>query len=137
MITGGEPFRQPISALCDALLLAGYRVQIETNGTLYRPLDARVDIICSPKVSDGKYHAIREDLFSKINALKFIISASDKDYMNVPDIGQGEHNIPVYVQPMDQYDDAKNADNLKRAAALAEEEGYRLSLQTHKIIGIE
>lgn len=136
VITGGEPLRQPIAPLCEALLQAGFKVQIETNGTLWRELPEAVDIICSPKVTNGGYHPVRPDLLARVNAFKFIISAHDKAYTEVADVGQSSHNTPVYVQPMDEYDEAKNADNLKRAQELAASEGYRLSLQTHKILGI-
>lgn len=134
VITGGEPLRQNIAPLCKALLAAGAKVQIETNGTLYRELPEAVEIICSPKNTAGRYHPIRGDLMPCITALKFLISASHPGYGDVPDIGQG--NIPIYVQPMDEYDMEKNAANLKRATALALERGYRLSLQLHKIAGI-
>lgn len=137
VITGGEPFRQPISPLCDALLEKGYRVQIETNGTVFRPLDERVDIVCSPKVNAGKYHKIRGDLLLRINALKFIVSATHPDYGAVPEVGQLVHHIPVYVQPMDEQNQQKNNNNLALAVALAQEHGYRLSIQMHKIANIE
>ncbi|MCD6035106.1 MAG: 7-carboxy-7-deazaguanine synthase QueE [Rickettsiales bacterium] len=135
VITGGEPFRQPISPLCDALLDAGFMVQIETNGTLYRPLDERINIVCSPK-NTGNYAPIREDLLARVSALKFIVSTSKAEYRHVPDVGQGQYNIPVYVQPMDEYDPVKNKANLEYAVRLVEQCGYRLSLQLHKIAGV-
>ena len=49
----------------------------------------------------------------------------------------GQNGTPVYVQPMDEYDDEKNAANLRLAMELAQRHGYRLSLQLHKIIGVE
>lgn len=134
VITGGEPLRQPIGPLCEALLEADYLVQIETNGTLFRPLPYGVDIVCSPKVSNHRYHTLRGDLLERVTALKFIISDGQADYRDVPDIGQGRRRIPVYVQPMDERDEAKNRANLTRAIRLATEYGYRLSLQLHKII---
>ena len=137
VLTGGEPFRQPITLLCDRLIEEGYYIQIETNGTLYRPLDERVDIICSPKVSNKSYHPIREDLLKHINAFKFIVSTSHPDYQSIPDIGQDIFGTPVYVQPMDELDAVKNKDNMAYAVTLAQENGYRLSLQTHKILDIE
>lgn len=136
VITGGEPLRQNIAPLCEALLEADFLVQIETNGTLYRPLPYGVDVICSPKPSGGRYHAPRADLLERITALKFIISASRNDYHDVPEIGQKRHEIPVYVQPMDEGDETKNRANLTRAIQLCTERGYRLSLQTHKIINM-
>jgi 7-carboxy-7-deazaguanine synthase len=134
VITGGEPLRQNIAPLCEVLIAAGAKVQIETNGTLYRELPKAVEIICSPKNTNGSYHPIRADLVSRINAFKFLISASHPGYVDVPEVGQGD--IPVYVQPMDEYDTEKNAANRARATKLALEHGYRLSLQLHKIVGI-
>lgn len=136
VITGGEPLRQNISPLCEALLEADYLVQIETNGTLFRPLPYGIDIVCSPKVTNGSYHPIRDDLLERIAAFKFIISAHDSDYNDVPDVGQTRISAPVYVQPMDEGDEVKNKANLSRAIQLSTERGYRLSLQTHKIMGI-
>ena len=79
---------------------------------------------------------MREDLLARTNALKFIISESVSAYRDVPDVGQSLYPIPVYVQPMDEYDTAKNQANVKRSTELALAHGYRLSLQMHKIVGI-
>lgn len=133
VITGGEPLRQNIAPLCEALLAQGLRVQIETNGTLWRDLPEAVNVVCSPK---APYHPLRADLLARTDALKFIISADDAEYADVADVGQKQFNIPVYVQPMDMYDPIKNVANVARAGMLAQKHGYRLSLQTHKILGI-
>lgn len=136
VITGGEPLRQNIVPLCEQLLARGFEVQVETNGTLWRPLPEDVHVICSPKVSQGAYHPLRPDLLSRVDALKFIISDSRSEYRDVGEVGQHGRDIPVYVQPMDEYDGSKNAANLSRATMLAQRDGFRLSLQTHKIMGI-
>ena len=136
VITGGEPLRQNIAPLCEALLAKGLRVQIETNGTLWRTLPAAVNVVCSPKVTDGKYHPLRPDLLARVDALKFIVSADEGEYHAVGEVGQAGTAIPVYVQPMDEYDPARNAKNMAHALALAQTHGYRLSLQTHKMLGI-
>jgi organic radical activating enzyme len=136
VITGGEPLRQNIAPLCEQLLLRGFTVQIETNGTLWRPLPEEVHVICSPKASDGQYYPLRPDLLGRVNALKFIISDDQEPYREVGEVGQYGRDIPVYVQPMDAYDPAKNAANLARTSMLAQRDGYFLSLQTHKIMGI-
>lgn len=135
VITGGEPLRQNIAPLCEDLLAHGFRIQVETNGTLYRELPADVHIVCSPKNTNGGYYPVRGDLLARVDAFKFLISASDAAYRDVPEIGQG--SIPVFVQPMDEADEGKNAANLARAAKIAQLHGYRLSLQLHKILGIE
>lgn len=133
VITGGEPFRQPIETLCNALIVDGFQIQIETNGTLYRALPDAVDIICSPKNSGQGYLPTREDLLARVTAFKYIVSASHPLYQQIG-TDQGK---PIYIQPMDEYDAKKNADNLKYATELAMTSGYRLSLQMHKIAGIE
>jgi 7-carboxy-7-deazaguanine synthase len=136
VLTGGEPFRQNIEPLCISLISHGYKIQIETNGTIYRNLPEAVDIICSPKVTNNSYHAIREDLLPRIQAFKFIIADDQSTYRDVAEVGQSKHGTPVYVQPMDEQDAQKNTRNTARAVMLAKEHGYRLSLQTHKILGI-
>lgn len=136
VITGGEPLRQPIGLACEELLKAGYTVQIETNGTLYRDIPDGVDIICSPKVTNGSYHAIRPDLLPKIMAFKFLMSASHEGYQEVPELGQSEYNIPVYVQSMDEYTPEKNYANQQFMLEIAADKGYKVSIQMHKVLEI-
>ena len=136
VITGGEPLRQPIETLCRKLQGLNFLVQIETNGTLFRDLPEGVKVICSPKITNGKYHKIRPDLLNKIDALKFIISKGDKSYYHVGDVGQSDLQIPIYLQPMDEYDKIKNKANLHYAAQLCQDKGHLLSVQIHKILKI-
>jgi 7-carboxy-7-deazaguanine synthase len=137
VITGGEPMRQQIAKLCENLIDEGFLIQIETNGTLFQELPRQVKIICSPKNPNGKYHQIRPDLLERINGFKFIISAHDKNYQDVAQVGQDKFNTPIYLQPMDEYDKEKNKRNRERTLELAKKNGYRISLQTHKYWGIE
>ncbi len=137
VITGGEPFRQPINSLCYELLELGFQVQIETNGTIYRELPEEVEIVCSPKVSNNKYLSISADLLPRITAFKFLISSNIENYASVPELGQSKYDIPVFVQAMDEYDSVINAKNQKIAVDLAINNGYRLSYQIHKNLGIE
>lgn len=137
VVTGGEPLRQPIEKLCARLLEAGFKVQIETNGTLYRDLPQAVEIVCSPKSVNGTYAPLRPDILARASALKFLISARQPGYDGVPDLGPAGQNIPVYVQPMDEEDDAAKQENLSKALELSMKNGYRLSLQLHKSLGID
>ncbi|MCE3255333.1 MAG: 7-carboxy-7-deazaguanine synthase QueE [Rickettsiaceae bacterium] len=137
VITGGEPLRQNIVPLCKSLIKEGFTVQIETNGTLFQDLPKKVNIVCSPKNPNGKYYPIRPDLLQKISAFKFLISADNKNYNFVPEVGQTKNKIPVYLQPMDEYDQKKNQKNRQLVLKLARENGCRLSLQTHKLWGID
>lgn len=135
VITGGEPLRQNIALLCQVLIDDGFTVQVETNGTLFRPLPKAVHIVCSPKHSKTGYHPIRPDLLERINAFKFIVSRTHEGYGQIPDVGQSGQEI--YVQPMDEGNEKQNNENTALALALCQQHGYRLSLQTHKMLGIE
>lgn len=136
VITGGEPLRQNIAPLSEALIAEDFTVQIETNGTLFRPLPEAVEIVCSPKNAGRGYAPLRPDLLSRARALKFIVSATHPLYRKVAELGQGAHGTPVFVQPMDEGDAARNLANRAHAAELCARHGYRLSLQLHKIMGI-
>lgn len=129
VITGGEPLRQPIAPLCEALLAEGFLPQIETNGTLWRDMPAGVEVICSPKLKTP----LRPDLLERVTAFKFVLAAGDA----VPEVGQGSVSAPVWVQAMDEYDEAKNAANLEHVLTLATQCGYKVSIQTHKLAGID
>lgn len=135
VITGGEPFLQPLEYLCDALLALNYKVQIETNGRIFRELDEQVEIVCSPKNVGDKF-IIDSRFLNRLTALKFIVSKTFPGYQTVPDIGQVDHKILTYVQPMDENCPRKNADNLQLAREICLERGYRLSLQLHKLVGV-
>lgn len=137
VITGGEPFRQNINILCSQLLQNNFQVQIETNGTLYHDIPKEVEIICSPKISNNKYYPPHPQILSRITAFKFLISTNIQSYNAVPELGQKEFNIPVFVQAMDQHDHAINIANENLAVEIAINNGYRLSYQIHKKLRIE
>lgn len=137
VITGGEPMRQPIEKLCKELIRLNYKVQIETNGTVYRDLPSEVKIICSPKVTNGQYHYIRQDLLPRISAFKFIISARKHEYSDIAQVGQKVFDIPVYLQAMDEYNPTMNAQNQELAINLCHKYDYILSLQIHKILKLK
>ena len=137
VITGGEPFRQPIKALCQKLIDNGYKVQIETNGTLYREIPEEVKIICSPKCNSKGYISVRRDLLARASAIKFLVSTKTKYHNKIVEMGQSEFNVPVFVQPMDEGNAQVNRKNTELAIQIAFEMGARLSLQLHKILEIE
>lgn len=150
VITGGEPLRQPIGPLCVALLDAGFIVQIETNGTLYRdlPFDhPRFNIVCSPKT-----HYVNPMLVWHIKAFKYVATANSlawsqdglprqalehplhkKTLFRPPAHWPGE----VYLQPVDEQDPAQNLINLDAVVRSCIQHGHRLCLQLHKLIGVE
>lgn len=151
VITGGEPFRQNLlHLLTDLIEDYGFRVQIETNGTLFVDMEwvytyvNHFTIVCSPKA--GK---VNKDLWRHIKALKYVLHADEIDPADGLPIRALQHGaVPkvarppegwkgeIYVQPIDVQDEAENARHLKAAVESAMKFGYRLCLQTHKIIGV-
>lgn len=149
VLTGGEPFRQSIAPAVGELLQAGFRVQIETNGTLW-PADRQfsglwfhhsLTVVCSPKTP--KVHA---EFAHHVNAWKYVVQAGQihpDDGLPMSVLGAPMHvarplnRQPVYIQPLDEGDAEKNAENMRAAADVCLKYGYRLSLQLHKIVGLE
>ena len=120
--TGGEPLLQLDKALIAALHDQGFEIGIETNGTLLPP--AGVDWVCvSPK-------AEAEQKLKHGDELKLIYPQAGAEPERY--VGQDFRNF--YLQPMDNADRAANT----RAATeyCLKNPQWRLSLQTHKLIGI-
>lgn len=156
VITGGEPFRQDIEALCRLLLQKGYFVQIETNGSLApgflnglitKDLAKRdsVFIVCSPK--SGKINPV---IAAVACAFKYVLKADSVvpvdglplralDHTCSPWVARppAEFTGPVYVQPLDEKDAELNATNTRAAVRTCQKFGYILQLQTHKLLGME
>ena len=122
VVTGGEPMLQLDSALIDALHERGFRVAMETNGTL--PAADGLDWVCvSPKAGT--------DIVQRHgNELKLVWPQSGVDPAEM-ESWAFDHFL---VQPMD-CEDREGA--LEAAIALAmERPRWRLTLQNHKIAGL-
>lgn len=141
VLTGGEPLRQNIRPLVDALLAAGLRVQIETAGTLWLELpdDPRLCIVCSPKT--GK---LDPRLVPRIDVFKYVIAHGEVDDTDglptrstqVRDraarIARPPAGAPVYVMPRDDQDPVANRAHVIATAEVAMRFGYRMTMQMHK-----
>lgn len=120
--TGGEPLLQLDSAAVDALHLEGFTVAVETNGTQAPP--AGIDWICvSPK-------AQAPIVIERGNELKLVYPQPGVD----PDRFASMPFEHFFLQPMDGPDVAKNT-QLAVAYCLSHPL-WRLSIQTHKLLGI-
>jgi len=120
--TGGEPLLQLDAALIDALHAHDFTVAIETNGTL--PVPDGVDWVCvSPKAGATLATTAGDEL-------KFVFPQPGVDLIALLAL-DFDHFL---LQPMDGPDRAANT-----AAAIAychANPAWRLSLQTHKLLGI-
>jgi 7-carboxy-7-deazaguanine synthase (Cx14CxxC type) len=120
--TGGEPLLQLDKALVKALHDEGFEIGIETNGTLLPP--PGIDWVCvSPK-------ADAEQKLKHGDELKLIYPQTGA----LPDRYAGQDFRNFFLQPMDNADRGKNTEAATRYCL--EHPQWRLSLQTHKLIGI-
>jgi 7-carboxy-7-deazaguanine synthase (Cx14CxxC type) len=122
VLTGGEPLLQLDAPLVDALHAQGFTIAIETNGTLQPP--AGVDWICvSPKAAAPLALTTGDEL-------KLVYPQP----LALPERFEQLDFRHFLLQPMDGPDAARNT----QAAVdycLAHPQ-WRLSLQTHKVLGL-
>lgn len=122
VLTGGEPMLQIDDALVDALHAAAFHIAIETNGTL--PVHPRIDWVCvSPKA--GSVVVQRSG-----NEVKLVWPQPGTDIDAIEKWGF-DHFL---LQPLDSEAAADNhAAAIKTVLARP---NWRLSLQTHKLLGL-
>jgi len=120
--TGGEPLLQLDEALIDALHARGFEIAVETNGTIAAP--AGLDWICvSPKAEAALKQTSGDEL-------KLVYPQETAK----PERFAGLDFQHFFLQPMDG-DDTEENTRAATAYCLAHPK-WRLSLQTHKLIGI-
>jgi len=120
--TGGEPLLQLDNALIEAFHQAGLEVAVETNGTL--PLPPGIDWVCvSPKAQAPLVLQSGDELklvFPQIGAL--------------PDKFQQLNFKYFFLQPLAN---SQQVENTRLAVHYClKHPQWRLSLQTHKLLGI-
>lgn len=122
VVTGGEPLLQLDTALIDALHAEGFEIAVETNGT--RPAPPGLDWICVSPKAGTKVVQRRGD------ELKLVWPQPGID----PEELLGWDFDHFLIQPMDGPDRAAATraciDHVMRNPR------WRLSLQTHKLLGL-
>jgi organic radical activating enzyme len=124
ILTGGEPLAQRESrALIDALRADGRRVHIESNGTLAAELPDDIWLTVSPK------ERLAPAMAQRANEAKLIVDG------RVPEewLAAFPQTTRVFLQP-----EGNKPANVALAvdAAKRDPQRLRLSLQTHKFIGV-
>ena len=120
--TGGEPLLQLDVTLTEALHRAGFEIAIETNGTRSAP--PGIDWICvSPKAGT-----------------ELVLRGGDELKLVFPQVGAEPHRFAdlafqhFFLQPMDGPERERNS--LLAVQYCLQYPRWRLSLQTHKFLGI-
>lgn len=131
-LTGGEPMLQEVGPLVSALKTAGFRVQIETNGTIFRPVAAD-RITLSPKPPGYAFHP---GFRRRAAEVKLVVSRE----LTLDVLSRIRKEIPaskpVFLQP--ESNAVWSRAKAVRLAAAAVRRGWknvRLSLQLHKVYG--
>lgn len=158
VITGGEPLLQNILPLVEWCNSNGFDVSVETAGSVYLEGLERAFasdrskygnlLVCSPKTP-----TLSPNLIPLLGALKYIIRTEEIDERDgLPSVStqvQGKPtriyrpcanlgpSIPIYLQPMDELDTARKRANASLAAEMCMQHGYRLSVQIHKMVGLD
>mgnify|MGYP001097372587 FL=1 len=122
VLTGGEPMLQVDDALIEALHGEGFTVAIESNGTL--PVPRLIDWICiSPKAGSELVQTSGDEL-------KLVWPQPGSDVERLAELDFA-HRL---IQPLD---DGNAADNVRHCIDLVmRDPRWRLSLQTHKTLGL-
>lgn len=122
VFTGGEPLLQLDDALITAIAARGFEIAIETNGTIEAP--AGIDWICVSPKADAPLRQIMGQ------ELKLIYPQPKA----MPDRFESLQFEQYFLQPMDGPERARNT---KLAVAYClQNPRWRVSLQTHKLMGI-
>lgn len=156
VVTGGEPFRQPLGYFLKTLVRRGLWIQVESNGTLHAPMEIEynlnisqrkgVYIVCSPKTP-----IISEHIRANACCFKYVLNHTEiheSDGLPTRVLGNPTGAIVarpragalVYLQPADNgMSDPNNphSPNLQAVKKSCLKHGYILNLQLHKILGVE
>ena len=128
IVTGGEPSLFDLTELTSALHAEKCRVHVETNGT--RELRGDFDwITCSPKKETDPPYNVDESIAQKADELKLVFTGE-----SAFDLGEISGRFATdnrFLQPC-------SGENIKETVeAVLAYPGWRLSLQTHRMISIK
>lgn len=133
VISGGEPFiHKNLQELIQALLAIGKQVSIETSGSYWQEVPKETWITLSPKQHVSADYPVQERFWSRASEIKLVISSGQeldfyREYLSL------DLSIPVYLQP--EWNDRQRT-IMVTLELIRQNPSYRLSLQTHKFIGV-
>ena len=134
VITGGEPFiHKHLPELVQALLAANKQVSIETSGSFWQEVSPAAWITLSPKEHINPKYPVQNQFWSRANEVKIIIQTGKEIDFYQEHLSTHPHLL-VYLQP--EWNSSSKSIPLI-LQILQEKPDYRLSLQTHKYIGVQ
>ncbi len=136
VITGGEPADYDLFELSELLIAAGRTVQLETSGTSPIRIAELAFVTVSPKIEmPGKRVLIGASL-RRANEIKMPVGsvrdiAALREVLGLLDSERAVRAPLVYLQPLSTSEKAT-----KLCVQAATEYGWRVSIQTHKYLGV-
>ena len=139
VITGGEPMlqlrRREGEAFVHQLKIRNFEVHLETNGTIDAPVLSQIDhITVSPKKMKHPAGDPLDDIVVRRGTdLKVVDGQWTMSELRVMNHWKFEHR---FIQPCDD-DDGSGPDDVEGPLKIATKLGWTLSIQTHKLVGLE
>ncbi|TET66765.1 MAG: 7-carboxy-7-deazaguanine synthase QueE [Candidatus Aminicenantes bacterium] len=132
-LTGGEPLLQDVKALVKTLKEENFKVQVETNATIYRSLSVDWYTV-SPKPENYFYQPVYRKRAKEVK----VVVTKGLEFGVVQTLRQEfPDKIPILLQPQSNMKWSMNLGiKLLRQALQADLKNIRLSIQLHKIYGL-
>ncbi|WP_028116256.1 7-carboxy-7-deazaguanine synthase QueE [Ferrimonas senticii] len=133
VITGGEPCLYDLRPLCEIFESHGYSIQIETSGTYPVLASDSTWVTVSPKVNMRGGLEIQTSALERANEIKHpVATENDIEQLDALLAQSSSISAQVCLQPISQ---KARATQLAIDVCIAR--NWRLSVQTHKYLGIE
>jgi 7-carboxy-7-deazaguanine synthase len=134
VITGGEPCLYDLGPLTFAISRAGMVAQVETSGTQPVAVSNKTWVTVSPKVDmPGGFDVLRQAI-NAASEIKMPIGKMTDIEMLEDVLRMREKPCPVWLQPLSMSEKATKL-CVEQAIAHARD-GWRVSIQTHKLMGV-
>ncbi len=128
-ITGGEPLEQDILGLCKRLRIQGKQVHIQTSGMIEMDSELFANtnhVVCSPKMPVSRLK------LRKCDEIKVVYNGQD-----IEQYYKYGNAMSHFIQPLEA-DGIYNIDStISKLESMNPSHDWRLSLQTHKLIGVK
>lgn len=132
VITGGEPAYWPLWGLARALLDAGKSVQVETSGTEVIDVPDGVWVTLSPKIGMPGGKLVLPSAIARADEIKMPVGKpADIEKLDALLAEHPPVTRLIWLQPLSMSEKATAL-----CMDVARERGWRVSVQTHKFLGV-
>lgn len=135
VISGGEPFiHKQLPNLVNSIEATGRQVSIETSGCYWQEISPQTWITLSPKQHINPKYPVLKKMWMRASEIKLVIETGKELEFYSEILLANNNNIPIFLQP-EWY--SRNLTLPLVLQLLQEYPHYRLSIQSHKYLGIQ